>query len=245
LKENHRQETLKAREALARGELVLIFDRADRECEVDLCVAAEHITPAIIHTLRRDGGGLICVCTHPTIAKELDLPFLTEVFEYAWNRYPVLKELQAHDIPYGERSSFSLTINHRKTFTGITDQDRALTIQEFVKLARELKDGKSPEEARKSFGKNFRSPGHVFLLKGAEGLLKNRSGHTELSLALLEPIESMTSVAVICEMMNGRTGKAVSYEDANKYAKKNNLQMISGDVIVKAYINAPGKEKTK
>ncbi len=224
------------RDALTKGEVVLIFDREERECEVDLCVAAQHVTPQKINILRSDGGGLICTCVHPNIAKKLDLPFLTDLFEYAWNRYPVLKELQAHDIPYGERSSFSLTINHRKTFTGITDIDRALTICEFAKLAQEINDGLAPEEGRAKLGSEFRSPGHVFLLRGAEGLLRNRTGHTELSLALLEPVKSLIPVAVICEMMDGKTGKALSYEAAKEYADINNLKMISGESVIKAYI---------
>jgi len=49
------------------------------------------------------------------------------------DRYPVLKELIANDIPYDSKSSFSLYINHRDTFTGITDIDRSLTMKKFCK----------------------------------------------------------------------------------------------------------------
>ena len=35
------------------------------------------------------------------------------------------------------------------------------------------------EERYGDFGKTFRSPGHVCLLRGADGLVKNRRGHTE------------------------------------------------------------------
>ena len=42
------------------------------------------------------------------------------------------------------------------------------------------------EERYGDFGKTFRSPGHVCLLRGADGLVKNRRGHTEIGLAMCE-----------------------------------------------------------
>ena len=115
----------------------------------------------------------------------MNLPFLAELFKRNYEQFPLLEKLEGHDIPYGEKSSFSLTINHRKTFTGITDNDRALTISEFAKLSGNLyHNGVTPEEARTEFGENFRSPGHVFLLRGANGLLRKRTGHTELTIVL-------------------------------------------------------------
>ena len=73
-----------------------------------------------------------------------------------------------------DRSSFSIWVNHRKSFTGITDIDRATTISEMAKMMK--------EERFEDFGKTFRSPGHVCLLRGADGLVKNRRGHTEIGL---------------------------------------------------------------
>ena len=85
------------------------------------------------------------------------------------------------------------------------------------------------------FGKTFRSPGHVCLLRGAEGLVKNRQGHTEIGLALCE-LAGVTPVCVVCEMMDGETGKATSISDARKYAEENGLVLLKGKDIIDEYL---------
>lgn len=213
--------------ALRRGEVILVYDGDGREEETDLVVAAQFITKEHIRRMRKDGGGLICVAMHPKIADKLGLPFLVDVWKHAQDRYPILKELEANDIPYDEKSSFSITINHRKTFTGITDADRALTIKELAKIADSALNGYSPGE----FGRNFRSPGHVVLLRAADGLLHSRMGHTELSVALLEQAR-LTPVATICEML-GDEGGSLPAEKAREYAREHGLVFLKGQDIKK------------
>lgn len=221
--------------ALKKGEIVLIFDRDGREEETDLVIASQFVSPEHIRNMRKDGGGLICTAMSYDVAERLRLPFITDVFRKSSEQFPVLKSLEPNDIPYDEKSSFSITINHRKTFTGITDRDRALTIFQLSKL---LQNG---GDLRREFGKNFRSPGHVILLKAADGLLKSRQGHTELSVALTG-LAGLQPVATICEMM-GDSGYALSYEDAKRYAKRNSLIFIEGSEIIDYYLMA-GVEKT-
>ena len=40
-------------------------------------------------------------------------------------RYPVLGHLITNDLQYDNRSAFTLSLNHRETYTGITDRDRS------------------------------------------------------------------------------------------------------------------------
>lgn len=218
----------RAIQALKQGEMVLIFDGDGREEETDLVIASQFVTPEHIRRMRKDGGGLICTALHPAIARELGLPFLSDVLSSAAERFPVLNALEANDIPYDERSSFSITINHRRTFTGITDSDRALTIRELARLA------SLNGEKRTLFGKNFRSPGHVILLRAADGLLRSRRGHTELSVALTE-MAGLTPIATICEMM-GDNGGALSKREAKRYAEKHGLVFLEGEEIMQAYL---------
>ncbi len=215
--------------ALKQGEMVLIFDGEGREEETDLVVASQFVTPEHIRRMRKHGGGLICTAVHPQIARELGLPFLSEVLSSAAERFPVLNALEANDIPYDERSSFSITINHRRTFTGITDSDRALTIRELARLA------SLNGEKRALFGRYFRSPGHVILLRAAEGLLRSRRGHTELSVALTE-MAGLIPIATICEMM-GDDGLALSKREARRYAERHGLVFLEGEEIVRAYLD--------
>jgi 3,4-dihydroxy 2-butanone 4-phosphate synthase len=215
----------KALNALKDGSFVLVHDSDGRENETDLVVAAEKITPAHIARMRKDGGGLICVSVGNALAKKLGLFFLQELYAKAAKDFPLLSELRADDIPYDEKSSFSLTVNHRKTFTGITDEDRALTIKELAYIA---KTGPTQQ----TFGLNFRTPGHVHLLISSG--LDNREGHTELSEALLS-LSGLTPLAVICEMMDDDTHKSLSPVKAKTYAEKNGLVFLNAGDIKEAW----------
>jgi 3,4-dihydroxy 2-butanone 4-phosphate synthase len=214
---------------LSEGKFVLVYDFENRERETDMVIASEKVTPDAIHTLRRDAGGLICTTASYDMSQKLGLPFLTDVLADDRERYPVIRELVPNDIPYDTKSAFSITINHRKTFTGITDIDRAMTTSEFARLWTAVKD-MSPFEAQREFGRRFRSPGHVHLLNATQQLLSIRKGHTELTTALMT-MSGMIPSATICEMM-GDDGHALKKEKAQAYAKKYGLCYLEGQGII-------------
>ena len=217
---------------LRAGKIVLVFDSDDRERETDMVVASEFVTPKVVMQMRKEAGGLICTAAHNDIKEKFDLPFLVDVFSCSAGAHPVMDLLSPNDIPYDTKSAFSITINHRATFTGITDTDRALTISEFAKLAKRTK-GMSDESARAEFGKMFRAPGHVHLLNASKDLLATRFGHTELSSALMV-MTGMTPSATVCEMM-GDDGHALSKEKARDYAQKHDLCFLEGRQIIDAW----------
>ena len=217
----------RALDAFTTGEIILIFDDDNREKETDMIVAGAQITPQHMTTLRNDAGGLLCVPLSSEVSDKLGVPFMTDIMDVASAEYPILSELSPTDIPYDEKSAFSITLNHRKTFTGITDNDRAFTIKELALLC---KNGDY-----NSLGKYFRSPGHVTLLRAAEGHVLKRRGHTELSIAIAE-MAGVTPVAVCCEMMDDITKNSMNTDDAHKYAKKNNLVFLSGAEVIEAYM---------
>lgn len=206
--------------SLRNGNFVLIHDSDSRENETDFIIAAEFITPKHIAQMRCDGGGLICVAIGKELSEQIDLPFLVDIERSSVEKFKILEFTNPDDIPYDEKSAFSISINHRKTFTGITDEDRALTIK---KLAEFLKDMDSKKNPTQEFGGEFRSPGHVFLLRSSG--VENREGHTELSTAILE-MAGLTPVAAICEMMDTDTHKALSREKAFEYANKNQIPLL-------------------
>ena len=203
--------------AFARGEPVLIHDAADREGETDIVYPAGAVTPEAVARLRNDAGGLVCVALSDAVAEALSLPFMQSVLDH-----PTSAD---HELAYDERSSFSLTVNHRDTFTGITDEDRSLTITELAALAAEP----SPDE----FADAFRSPGHVHLLRAAPDLLADREGHTELGIALADAADQPPAV-VVCEMLDDETGGALSPADARAYAADEGLHYVEGRAIVAA-----------
>jgi 3,4-dihydroxy 2-butanone 4-phosphate synthase len=219
------------------GKPVLVFDSDKRERETDFVVASQHMTWELIRTMRKDAGGLICTTVPYFFHEKIGLPFLTDLYSSCDNGFPLLGHLVANDIPYDAKSSFALTVNHRKTFTGITDTDRALTIREFAEVVR-LSNGKDPEIVRKDFGSRFRTPGHVPLLNTSKEILKTREGHTELATALVIMADLVPS-ATVCEMM-GDDGHALSKEKARMYAERNGLVFLEGKTIIEAWRSRKG-----
>lgn len=222
----------KACEKLRAGEFVLLYDDDKREKEVDLFFAAEHATPDALATLRKEAGGLVFLAVDPRVGERLGLPFLHDLFEQASAKHPVLARLAPNDIRYDTRSSFSLTINHRDTFTGITDNDRALTIREFARLAREATDGMTHDDPQEAFGRSFRAPGHVHLCMGARNLLRERKGHTELGVALAR-VAGVTPVLAGAEMLG--VGGARSKADAQAWADAHGTVLLSGSEVEAAW----------
>jgi len=195
-------------------------------------ISSEFVKPESIRTMRKDGGGLIFLMTSKQIADKLKLPFLADMYTHIEEKYPVLKELVPNDIPYDSKSSFSLLINHRKTFTGITDIDRSLTMQRFAELINNIEDV-NDGAATKMFGKEFRSPGHVPICVAAEKLLDERRGHTELVVSMME-MAGLSAAGSGCEIM-GDNGKALTKDKAKEYAEKHGLVFIEGKEIVEAW----------
>lgn len=222
----------KALADMQQGKFVLIYDDDRREGETDLVIASEFVAPESIRTMRKDGGGLIFLMTANEIAQKLKLPFLADLFSDVEGRYPVLKELTANDIPYDTKSSFSLYINHRETFTGITDIDRSLTMKKFAELTKKI-DKLDNGHATRMFGKGFRSPGHIPICVAAKNLLNERVGHTELVVSLLK-MANLTPVGSGCEIM-GDNGKALTKAHVKRYAEEHGLMFLKGNEIVKAW----------
>ena len=170
--------------------------------------------------------------TSKQIANKLKLPFLSEMYSSIDEKYPVLKALIPNDIPYDAKSSFSLYINHRKTFTGITDNDRSLTMKKFALLTKKI-NTVNDRTATTIFGEEFRSPGHVPICVAAEKLLDERRGHTELVVSMMI-MAGLSPVGSGCEIM-GDNGKALPHDKAEDYAKKHGLVFLEGKEIINAW----------
>lgn len=216
------------------GRPVLLYDADGREEETDMVVPSQHVTPETIRTLRRDAGGLLCTTVAPEDHDRLGLPYLSDLIQGAADDHPVLRTLLPDDIQYdGTKPAFGLTINHRSTYTGITDEDRATTISELARFLDHTR-GEPRSHVRTAFGKAFRAPGHVILLNGAPGGLAARQGHTELSTELMRQAGLVPS-ATLCEMMDPDSGKALSQKGAREYAKRHGLVFLMGSEVLQAW----------
>lgn len=220
-----------AARALAAGEPVLIFDAADREAETDLVFLSERATPELVHLARKDAGGLVCTAISEELRARLGLPFYSELLALAGREYPGLARL-AEAPRYDRRSAFGITINHRRNFTGVPDNDRALTIRTVGELAAEARQ--LPDAAlRARFSESFISPGHVALLYSAPTLLAERKGHTELAVSLAR-MAGLSESVTVCEML-GDSGGARAPDAARRYAEAHGFEFLEGATLVEAW----------
>ena len=214
---------------LREGRFVLLHDSDSRENEVDMVAAAEFTTEEHVRTMRTDAGGLVCVALGDEVGKSFGLPFLQDVFLTASKKYPLLRSLHEENAPYGGKSAFSITVNNKETFTGITDKDRSLTIARLGEVAKMVNEDR--ENAHRTFASEFKTPGHVHLLLEAHDSLAGRRGHTELSVFLCR-LAGLAPAAVICEMLDGRSHNALSTDDAMRYAESHSLPILNGQQLI-------------
>ncbi|SEW20597.1 3,4-dihydroxy-2-butanone-4-phosphate synthase [Halobacterium jilantaiense] len=198
------------------GDPVLVHDAADREGEVDLVYPAASVEPADVARMRNDAGGLVCVALAEPVADAFELPFVVDELDHP--------AADHGHLGYDDRSSFSLTVNHRDTYTGITDDDRALTISELGRAAAD------PDAV--AFADAFRAPGHVHVLRAAPSLA-DRQGHTELGVALAREA-GVPPAVVVCEMLDDETGGALSVDDAKAYADRHDFAYVEGSELLDA-----------
>jgi 3,4-dihydroxy 2-butanone 4-phosphate synthase len=214
---------------LREGKFVLLHDSDSRENEVDIVVAAEFATEEHVRTMRTDAGGLVCVALGDEIGKSVGLPFLQDVLLTASMKHPLLKSLHEENAPYGGKSAFSITVNSKETFTGITDRDRAMTIRRLGQIAKMVVE--NLETAHNVFASEFKAPGHVHLLLESHDSLAGRCGHTELSVFLCK-LAGLAPAAAICEMLDGRSHNALSTDDARRYAQSHTLPILDGQQLI-------------
>ena len=207
-------------QSLKRGEFILLYDSAGRENEVDMVVAAEFVTPEHVARMRQHAGGLLCIAIDNNFGTSLGLRYMHEILADSSTD----KEMIMGLAPYGDRPTFSISVNHYQTYTGITDKDRSLTINEMAKIYQ-------VENKKKKFVSSFKTPGHVPLLIASKGLLDSRQGHTEMSIYLTK-LADLTPVTAICEMMDAETYSALSIDKAEKFSKQNAIPLIDGKELL-------------
>jgi 3,4-dihydroxy 2-butanone 4-phosphate synthase / GTP cyclohydrolase II len=97
--------------ALARGGMVVVADRRDREDEGDLIMDAAAVTVADMAFFIRFGSGLVCTPMTRRRADVLGLPLMVETNTE------------------GHGTAFTVTVDHVSTGTGISPADRAATVR--------------------------------------------------------------------------------------------------------------------
>ena len=218
--------------ALKAGKFVLVHDDKGRENEVDMVIAAEYVKPQHIAAMRLDAGGLLCLAIANEVTTRLGLVYMHDMIAGMGKINPLYARLADGKAAYGDKPSFSISVNHRQTYTGITDSDRALTISSMAKVCKNIENGGVEE-----FARDFRAPGHVPILIASRHLLAERRGHTELCVYLTK-LAGITPAIAMCEMMDGQTHMALSIEKARDYAKRSAIPLVEASELKEAHQKA-------
>jgi 3,4-dihydroxy 2-butanone 4-phosphate synthase/GTP cyclohydrolase II len=184
-------------DAIARGEVIIVVDAEDRENEGDFICAAEKATPEVVNFIM-NGRGEFCAPVLPEACQRLDLHPIVET-----NNAPL-------------QTGFLTPIDHRSCKTGITAEERSLTVRTMA------------DPTSRPF--DFVRPGHVHPLLAKEGGVLRRAGHTEAAVDLAR-MAGLAPAGVLCEILDD-TGNRASREQLHAMAAKHKLKMITVDQII-------------
>ena len=141
-------------DAIARGELVVVVDDADRENEGDLIIAAEKMTPEAMAFMIRHTSGVICMPIEGDRLDELQLP------------------LMVADNTEAQRTAFTVSVDARARHHHRHLRRRPRHHRARAASTRRPDPTTSP------------GPGHIFPLRYREGGVLKRAGHTEAAVDL-------------------------------------------------------------
>lgn len=181
--------------ALQVGQPVVVDDEG-RENEGDLVCAAQFITPTLINFMGTHARGLICLAMEGDRLDALDIPLM-------------VKSNTAH-----YSTAFTVSVDASPQFgvsTGISAEDRAITIQTLIHPSTAARD--------------LRQPGHVFPLRAVAGGVLKRPGHTEAAVDLAKAA-GLYPAGVICEIQNPN-GSMARLPELLEYARVHGLKIIS------------------
>ncbi len=181
---------------LKAGRVVVVVDDESRENEGDLIGAAQFATPDMINFMAVNARGLICLALTGDRLDELDLP------------------LMVSNNTDSNQTAFTVSIDAAPNMgvrTGISAEDRAVTIQVTLNPATQPND--------------LRRPGHIFPLRAREGGVLKRAGHTEAGVDLAR-LAGLYPAGVICEIQNP-DGSMARLPQLIEYAKTHQLKIIS------------------
>ncbi|WP_431802940.1 bifunctional 3,4-dihydroxy-2-butanone-4-phosphate synthase/GTP cyclohydrolase II [Halobacillus andaensis] len=183
----------KALEHLKQGEMVIVCDDEDRENEGDLIGLAEYASPEMINFMITRGRGLVCTPVTGELAQQLEL-----IPMVGTNTDP-------------NQTAFTVSIDHKTTTTGISADERALTIRELL----------NPN----AVAGDFQKPGHIFPLVAKDGGVLRRAGHTEAAVDLAV-LAGAKPAGVICEIIKD-DGTMARVPDLRKLADEYDIPMIT------------------
>lgn len=187
-------------EDIRQGKLIIVVDDEDRENEGDFVAAARFATPELINFMAVEGRGLICAPIIEDRCDELELELM------------VNRNNAAFETPF----TVSVDLVGKGCTTGISAQDRAMTVQALI----------DPNTQPDELGR----PGHIFPLRARRGGVLRRAGHTEAAIDLAR-LAGLEPAGVIVEIMNP-DGTMARLPELLEMAEKFDLRIVSIEDLI-------------
>lgn len=182
-----------ALEDLRQGRNIIVSDDDDRENEGDLICAAEFATTKNVNFMAMYARGLICMPMSEELGRKLHFPQM------------VAENTDNHG------TAFTVSVDHVDTGTGISAEERSLTVMKCVD------DDVRPED--------FRRPGHMFPLIAKKNGVLERNGHTEATVDLMR-LAGLKECGLCCEIMCD-DGTMMKTDELKELAQKWDLKYIT------------------
>jgi len=174
------------------GKMVILVDDEERENEGDLLIAAECVTDDHINFMAAQGRGLICLTLTEERCQQLDLPLMVSRNSARFS------------------TNFTVSIEAAEgVTTGISAQDRAITIRAAVK--------------RNAVPADIVTPGHIFPIKAQPGGVLTRAGHTEAGVDMAR-LCGYEPASVICEILK-QDGTMARLPDLLRFAAQHDIKI--------------------
>jgi 3,4-dihydroxy 2-butanone 4-phosphate synthase len=162
-----------------------------------------------------------------------------DAWKIASESYPILKGMNKtlSDVSQGTCSA-GISLDHRSTKADTPDTERSWTCKRFVQLAAEALKKEKIIDAKAAFKTEYHVPGHIFLCQERQNGLKDRQGHTELSISLAR-LAGVVTVIVECVMLSnsGNNFRALDPKEAEQWTLENNVPFLNDEQIVSYFNN--------
>lgn len=131
-----------------------------------------------------------------------------------------LRELDYAEIAEGNSNrnynDFSISLDYEENKNGISAEERTLTIQKLLEKGQTRK--------------NFKAPGHMFLVKAVNGGVLKRASNIDAAVDLAS-LAGLSSSGVICEILN-ESGSMAKLPELTELARRDNMKIISIEDLI-------------
>ena len=191
-----------ALEAIRKAGMIIVVDDADRENEGDLVCAAEMISPETVAFMLRYGAGKLCVPMTGELSDQLHLSPMVDS--------------SANETAF--RTNFLTPVDHVTAGTGVSPENRAITIHALA----------DPNASHRDFVK----PGHIDTLLAKDGGVLRRSGHTEATVDLMR-MAGLQPVGVLIEIISQKSSGMADREELHELADQFDIPIITIEQIIR------------